>query len=64
MLCLTRRVGERIVIDGNIIVQVTRVAGEKVTLGIVAPSDVPVHRQETQDKIDRERGDGPLLRAG
>lgn len=46
MLVLTRRVGEEIVIDGQIRVTVVRIEGNKVRLGIVAPPEVQVLRQE------------------
>jgi carbon storage regulator len=46
MLVLTRRIGEEIVIGGNIRVQVVAVEGNKVRLGITAPRDVAVDRQE------------------
>ena len=44
MLVLSRRLGERIVIDGEIIVTVVAVQGNKVRLSIVAPEDVRVDR--------------------
>ncbi len=53
MLVLSRKVNENIVIDGRIIVKVVRVDGGIVKLGISAPSDVPVHRQEVYDEIQR-----------
>ncbi len=46
MLVLTRRIGEDIVIAGNIRVTVVAVNGRKVRLGITAPSSVPVARLE------------------
>jgi carbon storage regulator len=46
MLVLTRKVGESILIGGNIRVTVTEVAGHKVRIGIDAPPDVIVDRQE------------------
>lgn len=46
MLVITRRAGEEIVIGGNIRVTVVRVNGDKVRLGIVAPREVKVLRQE------------------
>jgi carbon storage regulator len=46
MLVLTRRIGEEIVIAGNIRVTVVAVNGQKVRLGITAPSSVPVARLE------------------
>ena len=50
MLILTRRVGEEIVIDGNIRVIVTAVKGDKVRLGIIAPPSVPVDRKEVHER--------------
>ena len=46
MLVLTRRIGEEIVIDGNIRVTVIAVKGEKVRLGITAPPSISVDREE------------------
>lgn len=46
MLILTRMEGETIVIGDNIRVTVTAVVGGQVRLGIEAPADVPVHREE------------------
>jgi carbon storage regulator len=53
MLILSRKIGESIVIDGKIHVTVMRVEGEVVKLGIAAPSEVPVHRQEVYEEIQR-----------
>jgi carbon storage regulator len=50
MLILTRRVGEEIVINGNIRVVVTAVKGDRVRLGISAPPSVPVDRKEVHDR--------------
>jgi len=46
MLVLSRKVGERLVIGGNITVVVSRVAGNRVTIGIEAPDDVRIVRGE------------------
>ena len=46
MLVLSRKVGEKIVIDGNITLQVVKIQGNRITLGIHAPSDVKVLRGE------------------
>ena len=46
MLVLSRKENERLVIDGNIIVTVVRVAGGKVRLGIEAPPEIHVQREE------------------
>jgi carbon storage regulator len=53
MLILSRKINETIVIDGRILVRVVRVEGGVVKLGIQAPEDVPVHRQEVYDEIQR-----------
>ena len=55
MLVLSRKKGERIVIDGNIVITVVDVRGDKVRLGIEAPRDVPIHRSEVQAAIQSER---------
>jgi carbon storage regulator len=46
MLVLSRRVGEQIVIDGNISVTVVEIKGSQVRLGVTAPKSVRVDRQE------------------
>ena len=50
---LSRKVGESLVIGGNIVLTVVRVEGEVVRLGITAPAEVPVHRQEVYEEIQR-----------
>jgi carbon storage regulator len=50
MLVLTRRVGEEIVIDGNIRITVVGVQGNRVRLGVAAPPSVIVDRQEVHDR--------------
>ncbi len=52
MLILSRKVGQSIVIGGNIVVKVVRVDGDQIKLGIQAPESVPVHREEVQRKAD------------
>jgi carbon storage regulator len=51
MLILSRKLGESIVIDGRITVKIVRLAGDVIKLGITAPPEVPVHRQEVYDEI-------------
>lgn len=51
MLILTRKVGETIVINENIRVTVLAIRGSQIRLGVEAPADVPVHRQEIQERI-------------
>ena len=53
MLILSRKSGESIVIDGRIHVKIVRVEGDVVKLGVQAPMDVPVHRQEVYEEIQR-----------
>ena len=53
MLILSRKLGESIVIDGHIRVQIMRVDGDVVKIGIEAPVSVPVHRQEVYEEIQR-----------
>lgn len=51
MLVLSRKKNESIVINNNIVITVVEVRGDKVRLGIVAPKDVPVHREEVFQAI-------------
>ena len=53
MLVLSRQRDESIIIGDNIVITVVEVRGDKVRLGIEAPSEVPVHRQEVIDAMRR-----------
>jgi carbon storage regulator len=55
MLVLSRKRNESIVIADNIVVTVVEVHGDKVRLGIEAPIEVPVHRREVYEAIQRDR---------
>jgi carbon storage regulator len=57
MLILTRRVGETITIGEHITVTVLGVKGNQVRVGVAAPKDVTVHREEIYERIKREGGD-------
>ena len=51
MLVLSRKRGEAIVIGNGITVTVLAVDGDRVKLGVVAPAEVPVHREEVYQRI-------------
>ncbi len=53
MLILSRKINECIVIDGHIVVKILRIDRDTVKLGIQAPAELPVHRQEIYDAIQR-----------
>jgi carbon storage regulator len=58
MLILTRRVGETVVIGEDVTVTVLGVKGNQVRLGVNAPREVTVHREEIYDRIKREESSG------
>lgn len=53
MLVLSRKLNQNIVIDGRIVVKFLQRDGNTVKIGITAPPDVPVHRQEVYEEIRR-----------
>ncbi|HVE44313.1 MAG TPA: carbon storage regulator CsrA [Gammaproteobacteria bacterium] len=55
MLILTRRVGETIVIGDNVVVTVLGIKGNQVRIGVNAPKDVSVHREEIYKRIRDEQ---------
>ena len=54
MLVLSRKRDESIIIGENIVLTIVDIRGDKVRLGIQAPSTVPVHRKEVHDSLQRE----------
>jgi|TARA_B110000977_G_scaffold86584_1_gene115355 carbon storage regulator len=59
MLILTRRIGETLMIDDDVTVTVLGVKGSQVRIGVNAPKEVSVHREEIYQKIQQEKGIDP-----
>ncbi len=59
MLILTRRIGESVYIGDEVRMTVLGVRGTQVRLGINAPKDIPVHREDIYYKIKQEQGGAP-----
>ena len=63
MLILTRRIGETLMIGDQVTVTVLGVKGNQVRIGVNAPRNVSVHREEIYDRIRSEQ-DGEMLAHG
>lgn len=54
MLILTRRISESVKIGDNVTIKILGVKGNQVRLGVEAPREIPVHREEIYERIRRE----------
>jgi carbon storage regulator len=64
MLVLSRQRDESIMIGDNIVVTIVDIRGDKVRLGINAPAEIPVHRQEVYEAIQRDNQRAARLQHG
>jgi len=62
MLILTRRIGETLMVGDDVAITVLGVKGNQIRLGVDAPKNVSVHREEIYQRIQRERGEEPVDR--
>ena len=61
MLALTRKIGETIIIDDNIVITVVSVQGENIRLAINAPKEIKIYRGEIYDSIVAENKQAAIL---
>jgi carbon storage regulator len=64
MLVLSRQRDESIIIGDNIVITIVDIRGDKVRIGIEAPTSIPVHRQEVYEAIQREHARQNELKSG
>jgi carbon storage regulator len=64
MLVLSRHRDESIMIGDDVVVTIVDIRGDKVRLGIEAPTDIPVHRQEVYEAIKRENERAARMQPG
>jgi carbon storage regulator len=64
MLVLSRKLNEKIVIDGDIVITVAKIEGGQVRVGIEAPAQIKVYREEVLDRSRREATRAAMALAG
>lgn len=63
MLVLSRKMGEQLVIDENIVITITRVAGHRVSIGIEAPGHVVIKRGELEPRFEAREREWAVVRS-
>ena len=63
MLILSRKIGQSLVIGEKIVVRILEVSGDNVKIGVEAPRDIPVHRQEIFEAIKEENQAAALVKS-
>jgi len=61
MLILTRRVGESLIIDDHIVINILSVKGNQIRIGVKAPKEISVHREEIYNRIQLEKADDKTI---